>query len=153
MKYFEDFHPGDVLGFGDKIVTEDEIIAFATEYDPQSFHINPAAATESIFGGLVASGWHTISMSCRMFVDHVLLKATSLGGHGVDEWRWLLPVRAGDRLSVRATVLETRASRTKLDRGTVRMRMEVLNQKDEAVAHYTVMAMFGTRPKGAGSAI
>ena len=153
MKYFEDFHPGDVLVFGDKMVTQDEIIAFATEYDPQAFHINPVAATESIFGGLVASGWHTISMSCRMFVDNVLLQATSLGGHGVDELRWLLPVRAGDTLGVRLTVVEGRQSRTKPDRGTVRMRMEVLNQKAEVVAHYTVMAMLGTRSRGAGSAI
>ena len=153
MKYFEDFRPGDVLEFGHKIVTQDEIIAFATEYDPQAFQIDPVAATYSIFGGLVASGWHTISMSCRMFVDNVLLKATSLGGHGVDELRWLLPVRAGDTLRVRATVLDARASRTKLDRGTVRMRLEILNQKAEAVAHYTVMAMFGTRSRRAGSAI
>ncbi len=132
-RYFEDYVPGSVHEFGPVKVEEAEIIEFARRYDPQPFHIDPEAAKDSIYGGLIASGWHTASLMMRVLVDHYLSHVASLGSPGVDELRWLKPVRPGDELTVRVTVLETRRSRSKPDRGIVRSFVEVLNQKGEVV--------------------
>jgi len=132
-RYFEDYVPGSVHEFGPIKVEEAEIIEFARRYDPQVFHTDPEAAKNTIYGGLIASGWHTAGLMMRVLVDHYLSHVASLGSPGVDELRWLKPVRPGDELTVRVTVLETRRSRSKPDRGIVRSFVEVLNQKGEVV--------------------
>jgi acyl dehydratase len=132
-RYFEDYHVGMIDEFGDIAVTAEEIVEFARRYDPQSMHVDPLAAAQGPFGGLIASGWHTASMVMRLFVEHYLSKVATLPSPGVDELRWVRPVRPGDTLRVRVTVLETRRSRSKPDRGLVRGLVEVLNQNDELV--------------------
>jgi acyl dehydratase len=119
--------------FGDIAVTAEEIVEFARRYDRQSMHVDPLAAAQGPFGGLIASGWHTASMVMRLFVEHYLSKVATLPSPGVDELRWVRPVRPGDTLRVRVTVLETKRSRSKPDRGLVRGLVEVLNQNDELV--------------------
>jgi acyl dehydratase len=131
--YFEDYVPGSVYEFGSIVVEEEEIIDFATRYDPQVFHTNPDAAQKTIFGGLVASGWHTAAIAMRLLVDHYISHVACLGSPGADELRWLKPVRPGDELSIRVTVLETRRSRSKPDQGIVRSFVEVMNQNREVV--------------------
>jgi len=131
-RFFEDYRPGLVLEFGEAPVTEDEVIEFGRRFDPQPFHVDAAAAAQGPFGGLIASGWHTGSLMMRLLVEHYLSPA-SLGSPGLDELRWLLPVRPGDRLSVRVTVQEARRSQTKPDRGLVKSLLEVLNQRREVV--------------------
>ena len=133
QRYFEDYAPGSVHEFGPIKVEETEIIEFARRYDPQVFHIDPEAAKRTIYGGLIASGWHTAGLMMRLLVDHYLSHVASLGSPGIDELRWLKPVRPGDELTVRVTVLETRRSRSKPDRGIVRSFVEVLNQGGEVV--------------------
>ncbi len=132
-RYFEDYIPGAVHEFGDIKVEEAEIISFAKRFDPQIFHTDPAAAKRTIYGGLIASGWHSASLMMRMFVDHYLSHVASLGSPGVDELRWLKPVRPGDTLSLRITVTQTKRSRSKPDRGIVYSYVEALNQKGEVV--------------------
>ncbi|MCZ7571364.1 MAG: MaoC family dehydratase [Ardenticatenaceae bacterium] len=132
-RYFEDYAGGAVYEFGSIAVEEAEVIAFAQRFDPQPFHTDPAAAKESIFGGLIASGWHTAGFMMRLLVDHYLSRVASLGSPGVDELRWLKPVRPGDVLSVRVTTLEANRSRSKPDRGIIRSSVEVLNQHREVV--------------------
>jgi acyl dehydratase len=117
--YFEDFEPGRTIPVGSRTVNQDEIIAFARQFDPQPFHVDPEAAAKSMFGGIIASGWHTCSMMMRMMVDGFLSEAASLGSPGVDEIRWLKPVRAGDTLAVTTTVLDARPSSSRPDRGVV----------------------------------
>jgi len=114
-------------------VEQDEVIAFARRFDPQVFHTDPELAKNTIYGGLIASGWHTAGLMMRLFADHFLSKVASLGSPGVDELRWKLPVRPGDELSIRVTVLETKRSRSKPDRGMVRSFIEVINQNREVV--------------------
>ena len=116
-RYFEDYVPGAMEEFGAIAVDEAEVIEFARRYDPQAFHTDPEAARRSMYGGIVASGWHTAAMMMRLLVEHTLSPASSLGSPGVDELRWLKPVRPGDTLSVRTTVLDTAPSRSKPDRG------------------------------------
>jgi acyl dehydratase len=145
MLYLEDFQPGTVTDFGAKTVTEAEIIAFATEFDPQPFHVDRAAAEASNFGGIIASGWHTVSMTCRMFVDSFFNGTSLLGGLGADEIRWVKPVRPGDTLRVRCSVLETRRSQSKPDRGSVKMRLETFDQSGDEVLTFTVTALLGAR--------
>ena len=147
-RWFEDFVVGDVAEFGDHAVTEAEIIGFAREYDPQPFHTDPEAARTSIFGGLIASGWNTAAIMMRQLVDHYVSAESSLGSPGVDELRWTQPVRPGDRLRVRVTVVETVKSRSKPDRGVVRGLTEVLNQRGEVVMSMQGMTMHRVRPKG-----
>jgi acyl dehydratase len=125
---FEDYVPGSVRTFGSVLVKEEEIIEFARRYDPQVFHTDPVEARKTVYGGLVASGWHTAAMAMRLIVEHYLSHVASVGSPGVDELRWLKPVRPGDRLSVRVSVLEARRSESKPDRGVVRSLVEVLNQ-------------------------
>jgi acyl dehydratase len=133
QRWFEDYRPGLVLQFGAVAVDEAEVVEFARRYDPQPFHVDAGAAAAGAYGGLIASGWHTGSLMMRLLVEHYLSPASSLGSPGLDELRWLAPVRPGDVLSVRVTILETRRSRSKPDRGLVRSRIEVLNQRGEVV--------------------
>ena len=106
IRYFEDFHPGQVIAVGTVAVSENDIIAFARRYDPQPMHIDPGAATNTIYAGLIASGWHTVSLFMRLLVENLVAKTVSLGSPGVDELRWPLPVRPKDRLSGQMEVLE-----------------------------------------------
>ena len=144
--YFEDFHAGQVIELGTHTVGEDEIIAFAQQFDPQPFHIDAEAAKDSIFGGLVASGWHTCSLLMRVLVKGLLLRSSSLGSPGVDEIRWLKPVRPGDTLSMRMSIVETIPSTSKPDRGVLRSEYEARNQHGEVVMRMKTLGMFGRRP-------
>ena len=132
-RWFEDYAPGAVHAFGSHLVDEASIVEFGRAYDPQAFHVDPVAARDSAFGGLIASGWHTGAIMMRMYADHYLCPASSLGSPGVDELRWLRPVRPGDTLRLRVAVLEARLSRSKPDRGIVQSQIDVLNQDDERV--------------------
>lgn len=132
-RYFEDYVPGFAVDCGSVPISEPEIIAFAKEYDPQPFHVDPVGAADGPYGGLIASGWHTISLTMRQLVEHWVNPESSLGAAGVDEIRWPRPVRPGDRLHVRATVLEARRSKSKPDRGIIRSLAEVTNQNGETV--------------------
>lgn len=146
--YFEDFRAGAVFTFGPRVVTREEIIAFASEFDPQPMHLDENAAKATILGGLGASGWHTCAVMMRLLCDGLMLKTSSQGSPGIDEVKWMKPVRPGDALSVRHTVLETRLSKSRPGVGLVRNKSEVLNQRGEIVleANYTVM--FGKRDMG-----
>lgn len=146
MKYFEDFHPGQVIDLGSKTVSEEEIIAFATQFDPQPFHVDHDAAAESIFKSVIASGWHTCSMMMRMVVDGLMCEASSMGSPGVDGIRWLQPVRAGDTLSVSYETIKVKASASRPDRGVVWSKWTATNQHGEAVCTIEGMGMFGRRP-------
>jgi acyl dehydratase len=150
MRYFEDFKPGDVIELGSRTITKDAIIAFAREFDPQVFHLDDEAARGTIFGGLIASGWHTGSLMMRLLYDAVIKDTISLGSPGVDQMRWLKPVRPGDTLSGRMTVTESVPSRSKSDRGTVRSVLEMRNQHGEVVLTINGMSLLGRRPAGAG---
>ncbi len=141
-RYFEDYRPGEVLEFGDHLVTEEEIVEYAKRYDPQPFHVDKqAAAAESIFGGLIASGWMTGSIMMRLLVDHFIAPTSSMGSPGVDEVRWPKPVRPGDRLRVRVTVLETKRSQSKPDRGIIQVQQEMINQRGETVMSLRAMSL------------
>jgi len=138
-RYFEDYHPGSVYEFGAIDVSEEEVLEFARRFDPQYFHTDPARAAGGPFGGLIASGWHTASLMMRLYADHYVSTVASLGSPGIDELRWTRPVRPGDRLSIRATILEAKRSRSKPDRGLVSSFIEVFNQKREVVMSIRVM--------------
>jgi acyl dehydratase len=139
LRHFEDYVPGAVVEYGPIAVDEAELIAFGLRYDPQPFHVDPQRAAAGPFGGLITSGWHTASLMMRLLVDHYLPRTAGLGSPGVDELRWLAPVRPGDQLSVRVTVTEARRSRSKPDRGMINSLIEVLNQRRDVVM--TVKAM------------
>ena len=132
-RYFEDYVTGSVHEFGPIMVEEKGIIAFAKRFDPQLLHTDSDAAKDTVFGGLIASGWHTAALMMRLCVDHYLSHVASLGSPGVDELCWLKPVRPGDEISIRVTVLETKRSRSKQDRGIVRSFIEVMNQDRDIV--------------------
>ncbi|MCS0632027.1 MaoC family dehydratase [Telluria mixta] len=146
--YFEDFEPGQDIDLGTRTVTEEEIVAFARDFDPQPFHIDRAAAADSIFGGVIASGWHTCSMMMRMVVDGLMNRSASMGSPGLDGVRWLAPVRAGDTLNVRYRTVQVKASTSKPDRGVVWSKWVALNQHGETVCTVEGMGMFGRRPGG-----
>ncbi len=132
-RFFEDYEVGAVSELGSVTVDAEEIVRFARRYDPQPMHTDPTAAAAGPFGGLIASGWQTVGLMMRLVVEQYLSPASSLASPGVDELRWLRPVRPGDILSVRLTVLEATRSRSKPDRGVVRALVEVRNQHGEAV--------------------
>ncbi len=144
--YFEDFHPGQEIALGSRTVSEEEIIAFATEFDPQPFHVDPDAAASSIYGGVIASGWHTCSMMMRMVVDSMMGESSSMGSPGLDGVRWLLPVRAGDTITVSYLTRQVKASTTKSDRGVVWSTWTAVNQHGQPVCTIEGMGMFGRRP-------
>ncbi len=144
-EYFEDVAVGDSREFGSYEVTAEEIVDFAERYDPQPFHLDPEAAQDSLFGGLVASGWHTAAVCMRLVVDNLLSPETSLGARGVDELRWHRPVRPGDTLSVRTEVLDKRPSESNPGMGHVRSRLEGYNQDDELVVSWVALGMVRKR--------
>ncbi len=146
QRFFEDYEVGRVYEFGTITVNEAEIMEFARQFDPQSFHLDREKAAESRFGGIVASGWHTISLAMRLYVDHYLSHVASLASPGVDDIRWPNPVRPGDTLRIRVTILEARPSQSKPDRGIVRARFEALNQKAELVLTMIAVNFIGRRP-------
>ena len=143
--YFEDFTVGRVWEAEGPALSESEIVDFASRFDPQYFHVDAAAAKDSPFGGLIASGWHTVGLCMRLICDAYLLEAASLGSPGVNTVRWTQPVRPGDRLKLRMTVLEAKPSRSKPDRGTVLHRWEVFNQRGEPVMTMEGYGMFSRR--------
>ncbi len=132
-RYFEDYVPGAVHEFGFIAVDEQEVIEFGKRYVPLSYHVDKQAAQKSIYGGLIASGWQTAALMMRIYTENYLSHIANLGSPGGDELRWNKPVFPGDRLSVRATVMEARRSASRPDRGIVRTFIEVLNQKGEVV--------------------
>lgn len=144
-RYFEDYVAGFIVEYGTVYISEAEIIDFASRFDPQYFHVDLEAARSSPFGGLIASGWHTGAVMMRLFSDHFLSKVASLGSPGIDEVRWTRPVRPGDSLSVRITILETKRSRSKPDRGLVRTAVELLNQNRECVMSLKAMNILRCR--------
>jgi acyl dehydratase len=146
--YWEDFSAGQVAVYGPRRVTAEEIKAFAAEFDPQPMHLDEEAARASMIGGLCASGWHTCSIMMRMIVDGFIFDSASMGGLSVDEMKWLVPVRPGDLLSVRANVLETRASNSRPDRGFVKFCFDVFNDAGGRVMTLTTLLMFGRRKQG-----
>jgi len=145
-RYFEDFEPGQVYDLGRMSVSREEIITFARQFDPQPFHIDEEAAKDSIYGGLIASGWHSMSILMRLLVDNLLNDSASLGSPGVDELRWLKPVRPDDTLNARGTILDVIPSRSKPDRGIVKSSYEMLNQRGALVMTVKSMGLFGRRP-------
>jgi acyl dehydratase len=146
MRYFEDFKAGESIDLGSRTLTQDEIIAFAREYDPQTFHIDPEAAGQSVFGGLVASGWHTADLFMRMLVESVLAKSHGMGSPGLEQLRWPAPVRPGDTLVGRMSILETRPSSSRPEMGIVRWQGEGLNQRGELVMSLVAINFFLRRP-------
>ena len=147
-RHWEDFKVGEVEQIGGRRVDKDEIIAFAKQYDPQPFHIDEAAAKQSMYGGLIASGWHTCAMVMRMMCDAYMLQSASVGSPGIDNLKWLKPVRPGDIISARRTTLETRASKSKPDIGIVNNLWEVFNQDGEMVMSMQGYGMFRRRNPG-----
>lgn len=144
--YFEDFTPGREFRTDGATITESQILDFALAFDPQPFHLDVEAAKATIFGGLIASGFHTMALTFRLFAQTRALAASSLGSPGVDELRWLRPVRPGDTLRATVTVQEQRPSTSKPDRGMVRLRWTALNQRGEPVLTMTSMQLVRRRP-------
>jgi acyl dehydratase len=144
-RYFEDYPPGLTVEYGPIGVDEADIIAFGRQFDPQPFHVDAKSAAAVHLGGVIASGWHTASLMMRLLVDHFLPRAAGLASPGIDELRWLAPVRPGDQLTLRITVTEARRSRTKPDRGMVQTSNQVVNQRGEAVMTVKTMTLMRCR--------
>jgi len=149
-RYLEDYVEGAVHEFGPITITEDEIIQFGKKFDPQVFHTDPNRAKETVYGGLIASGWHTCALFMRLFVEHYLPGPASLGSPGVDELRWLKPVRPADQLILRVTVHKVKPSRSKPDRGVLFSFCEMLNQKNEVMATMMAMNLIKYRDRACG---
>jgi acyl dehydratase len=145
-RFFDDYEPGIDVTYGAAAVRTEDVLRFATEFDPQTIHTNIAEANDGPFGGLIASGWHTASIMMRILATEFLNDKASLASPGVDELRWVRPVRPGDVLSVRVEVVEARPSQSKPDRGVVRTRISVLNQKGETVLTMLAINMIRRRP-------
>jgi acyl dehydratase len=133
LLYFEDFPVDEILEYGDRLVTAEEIVEFASQFDPQPFHLDEAAARGTQAGGLIASGWQTASLLMRMSCDSFVLRTASQGGPGLEELAWVKPVRPGDRLRARRTTLSARVSHSRPEIGLVGFQFEVLNQDGETV--------------------
>ena len=145
MIWWEDFKVGDAADLGRHTFREDEIVAFARQFDPQPFHTDKIAAQESVFGGLIASGWHTCAVGMRLLCESLVNKTVSLGSPGIDSIRWLKPVRAGDTISYRRIVTETRASMSRKGVGLVKHRWEAVNQRGELVLTMEGWGFFGRK--------
>jgi acyl dehydratase len=148
QRYLQDYIEGDVHEFGPLTISQEEIVSFGQKFDPQVFHTDPVRAEDTPYGGLIASGWHTCALFMRLFVDHYLPGPASLGSPGVDELRWLKPVRPGDRLTLRVTVHKVKPSRTKPDRGVLFSFCEMLNQDGNVVATMMAMNLVQYRDRG-----
>ena len=147
MKYFEDFPPGTLIDCGSRMVSKEEIIRFAREFDPQPFHIDEAAAAKTHFGGVVASGWHSGSLAMRMVVDNVMQDSSCMGSPGMDRMRWLKPLRADTRIHVKFRVLEAEPSKSRPDRGRLKVVFELYDDKGELLMDCIANVLFGCRPK------
>jgi acyl dehydratase len=143
--HFEDFTQGRVAEYGPRLVTREQIVAFATEFDPQPFHLDEQAARATMFDGLAASGWHNCALLMRIISDGFILGSSFLGSPGVDDVRWFAPVRPDDRLTVRATVLETRSSTSRPELGFVKFMFEMFNAAGDRLMTLTSSLMFGRR--------
>jgi acyl dehydratase len=146
MIWWEDFKVGERSEMGRHTFGEEEIIAFARQFDPQPFHLDPQAAAGTPFGGLIASGWHTCAVGMRLMVDQYIGRTVSLGSPGIEDIRWLRPVRAGDTLTYSRTVTESRASATRAGVGLVKHRWEAVNQAGETVLTMEGWGLYGRRP-------
>jgi acyl dehydratase len=146
--YLDDLRPGQTFRLGHRRVTREEIVEFATAWDPQPFHLDEAAAQASIYGQLIASGWHTACVFMRLFADGLLNRSAAIGSPGLDELRWLKPVYAGDSLDARVEILEVRPSRSRPDRGAARIRCVVSSQRGDEVLIMIATVMFLRRAAG-----
>ena len=144
--YWEDFRTGEVVEIGRHTFAQDEMVEFARQFDPQPFHTDPEAASRSFFGGLIASGWHTCAIGMRLMVQQYIGRSASAGSPGVENIRWLAPVRPGDTITYRRVILETRPSGSRPDLGLVRSRSEALNQRGEMVMTMEGWGLFRRRP-------
>ena len=144
--YFEDFEVGQVITTAGLTITESQIVDFALLYDPQPFHVDAEAAAESPFGGLIASGFQTLALTFRLLFQEGVLAKCGLGSPGMDELRWLAPLRPGDRLSAEAEVLELRASKSKPDRGTLLLGFRTLNQHGTVIMTFRTIVLVRRRP-------
>jgi acyl dehydratase len=146
MIWWEDFKVGERSEMGRHTFGEEEIVAFARQFDPQPFHLDAQAARGTPFGGLIASGWHTCAVGMRLMVDQYIGRTVSLGSPGIEDIRWLRPVRAGDTLTYSRTVTETRASTTRAGVGLVKHRWEAVNQSGDTVLTMEGWGMYGRKP-------
>lgn len=144
-RYFEDYHPGETYEYGHVLVTEQDIIDFARTFDPQPIHTDPEYAVTGPFGGLIASGWHSAGIMMRLIADHYLSRVASLASPGVDELRWPSPLRPGDSVRARVTIVESRPSRSKPDRGIVRTEARLLTQDDRIVLQFVAINLVRLR--------
>ena len=149
--HFEDFQPGAVAICGPRLVTREEIVAFAAEFDPQPMHLDEAAAANTLLGGLGASGWHTCCLMMRMMADAFVLNSSSMGSPGIDEVVWHKPLRPGVSVRLRTTVLEARVSRSRPAVGLVKFRFEMVDEADVVVMTQVNTLMLGRREPGAAS--
>ena len=143
--HWEDFSTGRVFEHGPRRITREEIVGFAAEFDPQPMHLDEAAARDTLLGGLSASGWHACCILMRMSTESFVLNSTSMGAPGVDEVKWLAPIRPGDQLTLRATVVEARVSRSRPDMGFVRFMFELVNQTGKPAMTLVTSMMMGRR--------
>ena len=148
-RHWEDFQTGAVAVYGPRLVTREEIVAFAAEFDPQPMHLDETAASTTILGGLGASGWHSCCLLMRMIADGFVLDSNSMGAPGVDEVRWLKPLRPGTQIRVRATVLDTRVSNSRPEMGFVKFLYEVLDEQDAVLTTLVSSMMIARREPGA----
>jgi len=138
IRYLDDFRVGETFISPGVTVTESEIIEFALKYDPQAFHMDVNAASESLYGGLIASGFQTMALCFRLFIQNGMLAESSMGSPGIDELSFLAPVRPGDTLHTINEVIEVRPSRSKDDRGILRLKYTAINQHDDAVLSFII---------------
>ncbi len=143
--FWEDFQPGTVSIYGPRLVTREEIVAFAAEFDPQPMHLDEAAASATLLGGLGASGWHICCLLMRVIADGFVLDASSMGSPGIEELRWLKPLRPGTAIRVRATVLDSRPSKSRPDVGLTKFRYEVLDDEGTCLTSMVSTSMWGRR--------
>ncbi len=149
--HWEDFKLGAVAIYGPRLVTREEIIAFAAEFDPQPMHLDEAAAANTLLGGLGASGWHSCCLMMRIIADGFILNSTSMGAPGVDEVKWLRPLRPGTHVRVRATVLDVRASKSRPERGLVKFKFEMIDDADTLLSEQVNTLILARREPGAAS--
>ena len=146
-RFLDDFRVGEKFVSDGITITESEIIRFALQYDPQSFHLDVTAAEKSPYGGLIASGFHTLSLCFRMFIQQGVIAASSIGSPGIDEVRWLAPVRPGDTLRTETEVLEVKPSSSRPDRGILRMKYVGVNQSGAPVISFILNHLLLRRRK------
>jgi len=149
--HWEDFQSGTVAIYGPRRVTREEIVSFAAEFDPQPMHLDEMAGSATLLGGLGASGWHTCCLMMRIIADGFLLDSSSMGAPGIEEVRWLAPLRPGTNIRVRSTVLDTRASKSRPEMGLTKMSFEVLDDKGAVLMALTTTFMLGRRQPGIGA--